>query len=174
MVTPFKGAEAGSIQIRDFRQDELEQLWAIDQSCFDRDLAYSRAELRFYLNLPRSFTLVAEVAPPAAQLPAAPGYSARAIAIGFVVAHPVRNTTGHIITIDVVKQWQRTGAGTQLLQGAEDRLKQLGCNRVELETAVNNVGAMAFYHSRGYHILRTIRGYYSNGLNALLMEKMLT
>jgi ribosomal-protein-alanine N-acetyltransferase len=144
--------------IRESHERDFERLWAIDQACFDAALAYSRAELRFYMRLPGAFTLVAE--------------SDGAI-LGFVVARAMRNGIGHIITIDVLEAARRAGTGSLLLAAAEDQLRQAACRAVTLETAVDNLAAISFYQRHAYSILRTLRGYYSNGLDALVMQKRL-
>jgi ribosomal protein S18 acetylase RimI-like enzyme len=40
-----------------------------------------------------------------------------------------------------------------------------------LETAVDNVAALLFYKRRGYNVLETFPRYYSNAMDALLLEK---
>jgi ribosomal-protein-alanine N-acetyltransferase len=145
-------------QIREFREPDFERLWAIDQACFEAALAYSRAELRFYMRLPGAFTLLAE---------------ADSGTVGFVVARAMRNAVGHVITIDVLEGARRGGTGSLLLVSAEDRLRQASCRAITLETAVDNMAAMAFYNRHQYSIVRTLRGYYSNGMDALVMQKRL-
>jgi ribosomal-protein-alanine N-acetyltransferase len=88
---------------------------------------------------------------------------------GFIVAH--RGPTGHIVTIDVDPGTRRSGVGSALLQAAEDRLHAAGSHAVGLETAVDNVSALAFYKRHGYSVLRTWPRYYSNGVDALVMKK---
>jgi len=58
-----------------------------------------------------------------------------------------------------------------LLDAAELRLRSAQCQLVRLETAVDNVAALLFYKRRGYNVLETIPRYYSNGMDALLLEK---
>ena len=48
-------------RIRESREGEFERLWTIDQACFDRELAYSRAELQFYMRTVGAFTLLGVV-----------------------------------------------------------------------------------------------------------------
>jgi ribosomal-protein-alanine N-acetyltransferase len=146
-------------RIRDYRPPDFDKLWAIDQACFDPQIAYSRAELKFYIALPGAFTLVAE--------------DERGEPVGFVVAHKQRGGIGHIVTIDIAESGRRKRLGSVLMQHAEERLHQQGCSAVTLETAVNNCPAIHFYKRLGYSIMRTLRGYYSNGLDALLMRKPL-
>ena len=80
---------------------------------------------------------------------------------------------GHIITIDVVAAARRFGVGSLLLRAAEDRLICAECRSVELETAVYNVSALSFYKRHGYSVIKTFPRYYSNGVDALVLEKNL-
>ena len=47
------------------------------------------------------------------------------------------------------------------------------CRSIELETAVDNVSALAFYKRHGYSVVKTFPRYYSNGMDALVLEKNL-
>jgi ribosomal-protein-alanine N-acetyltransferase len=152
-------------RLRDYRPGDFERLYALDQSCFDPQLAYSRAELRFYVRHPATFTIVADQSQPAET-------DDNAIA-GFLIAHRRRGGVGHVITIDVDAPYRRSRVGTLLMEEAERRLREQGCSAVTLETAVDNVAAISFYMKRGYSITHTLRGYYSNGLDALVMRKEL-
>ena len=81
--------------------------------------------------------------------------------------------TGHVITIDVDPSARRARVGSLLLRAAEDRLRTSGSRAVGLETAVDNVAALAFYKRLGYNVVRTWPRYYSNGVDALVMRKEL-
>jgi ribosomal-protein-alanine N-acetyltransferase len=153
--------------IRDFAPSDFDELWRIDQDCFPPGIAYSKAELRFYLRRPGSFTLVAVKAPVASDnSPSSAPYA------GFIVGEAVRRS-GHVITIDVVASNRRSGVGSLLLNAAEDRLCAVHCSSVELETAVDNVSALLFYKRHGYSVIKTSPRYYSNGVDALVLQKML-
>ena len=80
---------------------------------------------------------------------------------------------GHIITIDVVAGARRSGLGSKLIKAAEERLRAKGCRAVDLETAVDNLGALSFYKRHGYNVIRTWPRYYSNGVDALVLQKQL-
>jgi ribosomal-protein-alanine N-acetyltransferase len=84
-----------------------------------------------------------------------------------------RRKIGHIITIDVVEEARRTGVGKALLEAAEQRLFAAGAATVALETPVNNEAAIRFYKQQGYFVEKTVAGYYSGGLDALVMTKEL-
>ncbi|MGO9084857.1 MAG: GNAT family N-acetyltransferase [Candidatus Sulfotelmatobacter sp.] len=153
--------------IRDFRPEDFETLWRIDQECFPPGIAYSQQELRVYVRRRGSFTLVArEAATEAATEPAGGKI------VGFIVAYG--GLTGHIITIDVIAAARRSGVGSLLLTAAEGRLRNGGSKAVGLETAVDNAAALSFYKRHGYHVASTWPRYYPNGVDALVLTKNLT
>jgi ribosomal-protein-alanine N-acetyltransferase len=142
--------------IRDFKPEDFETLWRMDQECFPPGISYSKQELKTYIRGRGSFTLVATDAD-------------ESKVAGFIVVH--NGPTGHVITIDVVGRERRSGVGSLLLRAAEDRLLAEGSCAVGLETAVDNLGALSFYKRHGYHVIRTWPRYYSNGVDALVMKK---
>lgn len=153
--------------IRQYRDEDFKTLLAIDQSCFAPGIAYSAFELRTYIIRRNAFTLVAEERlEQDKSIAGAPNSSI----VGFIVGERLRNA-GHIITIDVRAEARRHKVGSALLELAEKELQQAKCGTVRLETAVDNLSALSFYKRHGYHVIKTIPRYYSNGLNALLLEK---
>ena len=170
------------VTIRNFEPADFETLWRIDQECFPPGISYSRAELKFYIRRAGAFTLVAVNPEPGAIaadpklgqgrkiIPPAP--SAHPTIAAFIVSEDHRGS-GHIITIDVVAAARRSGIGSLLLYAAEDRLRSLQCRSLELETAVDNLSALSFYKRHGYSVIKTHPRYYSNGADALVLEKQL-
>jgi ribosomal-protein-alanine N-acetyltransferase len=170
--------------VRDNRPEEFDTLWKIDQSCFAPGIAYSRYELRAYMRRGGTFTLVAEAAAESVDgnsvnrgrvgevLKRAGEVQEEADRVlGFLVAECGRRKIGHIITIDVRSEARRHRVGSALLDAAELRLLSAQCPLVRLETAVDNVAALLFYKRRGYNVLETFPRYYSNAMDALLLEK---
>ncbi|HZQ20607.1 MAG TPA: N-acetyltransferase [Terriglobales bacterium] len=150
--------------VRDFRPEDFETIWTLDQSCFAPGIAYSRYELLTYMRRPGAFTLVAE----------STELSSRGTSIlGFVVAETGRRETGHVITIDVQAAARRYGVGSTLLSAAEEKLRIAKSHAIRLETAVDNTSALQFYKRHGYDVIRVIPHYYSNSVDALLLEKNL-
>ena len=145
--------------IRDFKPEDFDTLWRMDQECFPPGIAYSRQELKAYLRHRGSFTLVADD-------------TEQGKTQGFIVVHG--GPIGHIITIDVLAGARRSGVGSLLLRAAEERLGSNGCRAVGLETAVDNLAALAFYKRHGYSVIRTWPRYYSNGVDALVLKKELS
>lgn len=152
--------------VRDYRREDFDTLWAIDQSCFPPGISYSQYELRSYVRLPDAFTLVAESAVEPTEEPEQRGPEI----LGFLVAECSRRV-GHVVTIDVRSEARRHRIGSALLDIAESRLGAANCRLVRLETAVDNVSALAFYKRRGFDVVKTIPRYYSNHVDALLLEK---
>ena len=144
--------------LRDFKPEDFETLWRIDQECFPPGIAYSRQELKIYMRRREAFTLVAA------------NREDHKIA-GFIVACGC--PTGHIITIDVLPTARRSGLGSLLLRHAEERLRKTGSKAVGLETAVDNTVALSFYKRHGYNVIHTSPRYYSNGVDALVLQKEL-
>ncbi len=151
--------------IRDFKPEEFEILWRLDQECFPPGMAYSKQELKSYMKRRGAFTLVADQA----IANQAVANQADDKVAGFIVVQD--GTTGHVITIDVDRAARRSGVGSLLLRAAEDRLRAQGSRTVGLETAVDNLAALAFYKRHGYNVIRPWPRYYSNGVDALVMKK---
>ncbi|HYM77651.1 MAG TPA: N-acetyltransferase [Candidatus Dormibacteraeota bacterium] len=147
-----------ALVIRDFKPEDFEALWRMDQECFPPGISYSKQELKSYIRHKGAFTLVV-TDPDKGEIH------------GFLIGHGA--ASGHIITIDVSAGARRSGVGSLLLRAAEDRLRTAGCHTVGLETAVDNVTALSFYKRHGYSVIRTWPHYYSNGVDALVLRKEL-
>ena len=147
--------------LREFRAEDFEVLWDVDQRCFPPGIAYPRTDLASYIKRRGSFTVVAERA------------GEKPSVAGFIVAEASRRGVGHIITIDVLPASRRGGLGSQLLAAAEDRLRRVPCHTVVLETAVDNASALAFYKRHHYCVVKIVPRYYSTGVDAFVLEKQL-
>lgn len=170
------------IKLRGFRREDFDTLWRIDQECFVPGIAYSRLELATYIRRRGSSTFVAETAAVRAGIPswekmlpgqAVPADPANSGILGFIVSDLNRRGIGHIISIDVLPEARRLGVGSRLLAAGENRLRTAGCHGVVLETAVDNQAALAFYKRHGYHAVRAVPHYYSNGVDAIVLAKSL-
>ena len=166
--------------VRDFEPADFDALWRIDQNCFPPGISYSRTELKTYMRRRGSFTLVAVDTARGATVDPVLGKpkklspainSVASVLAGFIVAEGANQASGHIITIDVIATARRFGIGSLLLHAAEDRMRVAGCRSVELETAVDNVSALSFYKRHAYTVFKTYPHYYSNGADALVLQK---
>ena len=162
--------------LREFRREDFDSLWRIDQECFAPGIAYSRLELAAYIRLRGAFTLVAAPRPGQRQSPVDKTGTVKEVpskVLGFIVAQAKRGGAGHILTIDVPDSNRRLGIGSKLLATAEDRMRAAPCHCVVLETAVDNAVALAFYKRNHYNVVKTIPRYYSNGVDAFVLKKEL-
>ena len=166
MRTPTDSSKV-TLRLREYRPQDFEALWRLDQVCFEEGISYNEAELKHYLNLKTAFTLIVEADVSHADVPAMS-------ICGFIIAHRRRGGFGHILTIDVDPACRQRGIGTMLLQQAHERLAREGCHTMFLETAVNNVAALAFYKQHGYSVVRTLpRYYHATGMDAFLLSAKL-
>ncbi|HEV2272589.1 MAG TPA: N-acetyltransferase [Acidobacteriaceae bacterium] len=165
LLAPDRGVNPGprpEIRVRAYRRHDLPRLYELDQSCFPPDIAYSRADLRYFLASPRCFCWVAE----------SPSDSVA----GFIIVERVRRSgsmTGHIVTIDVGAQMRRQGVGRLLMETAEEQLTREGAILMSLEVAEDNLPAQVFYRRLGFAEVGRIPKYYAARQDARVMEKRL-
>jgi len=146
---------AAPITLRDLRADDLEAAWALDQSCFEEGIAYSRAEIRSFIARPGAIALGAE----------SDGRLA-----GFAIAER-RARRGHVVTIDIAASSRRRGLGRRLFAELLQRLEGAGATRIRLEVDVRNAGAIRFYEGLGFARTRTLHSYYGKGLDGYEMVR---
>ncbi len=142
------------VSIRDARVSDLARLHEIDALCFDRDIAFSRAELLFYLRHARSHAKAAE---------------RMGTVVGFAIGRVEGEFHGHLITLDVVPEARRAGIGTALVEVVHDEFRRAGVFLAVLEVDVTNTGALRFYEKLGYERVETLRGYYRGRSDAYRM-----
>src|ERR1700735_5499207 len=148
------------IQLRSFQTRDLARLHQLDRVCFEPEIAYSKAELQYFLTHPRCSCWIAEQ--PESKL------------AGFVIierAHLNGRPAGHIVTLDVDPAVRRHGLGTLLMLTAEEAMKQDGAAWMSLEVAENNVPARHFYRNLGFITRGKIAKYYGGTIDAEVMEK---
>lgn len=89
--------------------------------------------------------------------------------VGYAVAEH-RGGHNHLVSIAVHPILRRSGIGTRLLRALEERIEKRKAFRLEVRES--NLPAIEFYREHGFHRTRVVRGYYSDGEDALLMEKL--
>lgn len=145
-------------QLRSYRPQDFETLYQIDQQSFDREVAYSRAEMRAYLKLPGAECVIAE--------------TDRGNRAGFCLAAHEEGI-GYLVTMDVLPEYRRRGMASALLRETESRLGASQVIEVWLETATDNEPAIAFWQKHGYRKQGVRKGYYPGGRDAYTMRKVL-
>ena len=91
--------------------------------------------------------------------------------VGFVAGDPrPRDGWGWIATIAVDPGYRRRGIGRALLHACESRLS---VPKVRLTVRLSNHISISMYDKEGYMCIERWKGYYSDGDDAMLMEKSL-
>ncbi len=157
--TEDRAPHTGSVVLRDILPSDFEELYRLDQVCFEPGIAYSRKELARFLDIPTAQGVVAE--------------QARTIA-GFAIGYLAGRRVAHVVTLDVHPEQRRRGLGRELLQELLARFARAGAREARLEVSVENAAAVAFYEALGFRRRRReLRHYYGPGLHAYEMGKKL-
>ncbi|MCB9110978.1 MAG: GNAT family N-acetyltransferase [Anaerolineales bacterium] len=91
--------------------------------------------------------------------------------VGFIAGDPRRREGwGWIATVAVATTFRRRGIGTALLHACE---QQLGVPRSRLTVRISNTGAISLYERESYKTIDVWKAYYSDGEDAIVMEKNL-
>jgi ribosomal-protein-alanine N-acetyltransferase len=134
---------------------DLGALRKLEQACFDKD-AWPVLDLIAVLTFPEVVRLKAMLD---GQM------------IGFVAGDPRRRDGwAWIATIGVDPRYQRRGVGRALLLACESRLN---VPRVRLTVRLSNTGAISLYEKEGYKTIDIWKGYYVDGEDGIVMEKIL-
>ena len=144
----------GHPSIRNYRREDLSTLHEIDRICFPDYMAYSRAELAFYLGHPAAISKVAEL---------------DGRIFGFVVGRMESSACAHVITLDVIPEARRRGVGSALMELLHEEFRARGITQVVLEVAAVNEEAQRFYARLGYGHVGTLRHYYKARVDAFRM-----
>jgi ribosomal-protein-alanine acetyltransferase len=123
---------------------------ALDADIFGRD-AWNRAQVADEVSSPTHVVMVAE-------------HEGGVIGYG---CSSVAGDVADLLRIAVDPEFRRGGVATQLLRALHDRAA--GADRMLLEVASSNVGALAFYAGHGYAEISRRRRYYANGDDAVVM-----
>lgn len=77
----------------------------------------------------------------------------------------------HVLNLGVRPRYRRRGLARRLLRGAENELVRRGGESMILEVRESNTGARGLYHSLDYEEIGCRPGYYSDGEDAVVMQK---
>ncbi len=92
--------------------------------------------------------------------------------VGFIAGdRREKNELGWIATIGVLPEYRRLGIASALILECEARLET---PRIRLNVRRSNQGAIELYKLLGYRSVSTWPGYYQDGEDALIFEKVKT
>ena len=142
------------LRIRNYRPQDLDDLYKIDQICFPAYIAFSRAEFVSYLNHPKRIARVAE---------------ASGRIIGFILARIQSSSYARILTLDVVPDARQCRVGMRLMTVLHKELARLKIGACVLEVGVRNIAAQRLYEKLHYKTIGILSGYYRKREDAYRM-----
>ena len=148
----------GEFLVRRAKPADLDRILEIEDESFGKD-AYERKLFAAYLRKSGDFFLVARQA---------------GKICGYILARPTRGRmpSAELVSIAVARAARGTGAGLVLMDSLWRRLARGGIVRLVLMVKVTNRRARRFYDRYGFEKMRIVTGYYEDGRDGLMMEKV--
>jgi ribosomal protein S18 acetylase RimI-like enzyme len=144
--------------IRLARVEELDQLLALENRCFEHD-RLSRRSFRHFLTSDTASCLVAE-------------RSGELLGYALVLFHG-RTALARLYSMAVAPEHQGQGLGRFLLEATETAALDGGAAVMRLEVHPQNFAAIALYRRAGYLEFGVYRGFYEDDSDALRMQHVL-
>lgn len=130
-------------------------MMALEKLCFGRD-AWSALDVAAALTFPDTVRLKAE-------------FDDEMIGVVIGDIRP-RQNVGWIATIAVHPAYRRRGLGRRMLRACEHAIDM---PHIKLTLRPSNKAALNLYKQEGYEAIQSLRDYYADGAEALVMEKRL-
>lgn len=89
------------------------------------------------------------------------------LVLGFWEGEPV----GHVMSVAVHPDHQGKKLGRKLMEHAEFRALEHGCNQLRLEVRRGNMAARELYNHLGYKEIEVLEDYYGPGVDGILYLK---
>lgn len=156
-----RSSPAQRIRVEESGLSDLEKIYELERECFGKN-AYSKSFIRFLLADLSTIALKA--------------VNDRGEIIGSVIGRVEKSSgkvIGRVYTIDVKPEQRRKGVGRMLLERLEKEFREMGCEKIVLEVAVDNEPAIKLYESMGYRFAAKLKNYYGPGRDAYRAEKNL-
>lgn len=151
---------ADGLRVRAAGLDDLEDLLALEQACFQGD-RISRRQFRYLLTRGNARTLVATEA----RLPGL---------LGYVMVLFSRGTSlARLYSIAVRASARGRGVGRRLVEAAEAAARDEASADLRLEVRRDNTASLALFRQMGYREFGTIEDYYEDHMGALRLQKSL-
>jgi [ribosomal protein S18]-alanine N-acetyltransferase len=154
-----KEFDLARLVIRDYQPRDLPTLIDIDSHCFAKGIAYTEADFQRFLKKKKSATLIGQ-------------FGTQIIGFAITVTSS-KNKLMHLVTLDILPEWQGKGVGKRLLEHIIRQARRDNVERINLEVAEDNYKAIQFYLNHGFQTVKRLRGYYSEDCHALYMTKVL-
>ncbi len=142
-----------------YKPGDFEELYAIEEICFQPPLRFSRVYMRELINGRRSATWIAEE----------DGAMAGFAIVEWSVTK--RGTSAYIPTIEVLPVQRGRGVGRGLMCRLEQSAREAGAVAIGLHVDVENADAIRLYESQSYQRAGLSDHFYGPGQSAYLYKK---
>jgi len=149
------------VNYRPYVAEDFDQLYALEERCFEPPFRFSRRMMRALLRHPNSAAWVAEE---------------NGKMVGFAIVEWTErgsDSTAYIQTIEVSPDARRHGVGEELLNWIECTAAGAGANSIWLHVETENAGAIRLYEAQGYRCQGRKENFYPLGQAALVFAKKL-
>jgi ribosomal-protein-alanine N-acetyltransferase len=154
----------GEIFLRDYRANDFEAMFRLDEDCFTEEFRFDRGSMREFAEERNAIVRVAEK--PGGEI------------AGFVIVHLERvgsEWRAYVVTLDVALEHRRKGLARRLMTEVETCAFAGGVRWMQLHVFTGNAGAIHFYEQLGYERISVKRGFYGAvGLDAFVYGKELS
>jgi ribosomal protein S18 acetylase RimI-like enzyme len=140
---------------------DFEQLYALEEACFEQPSRFSRRYMRLLVQRARAATWIAEES----------GQT-----LGFAVVDWTDGKSGfraYIQTVEVARDARGRGIGRELLNRIEGSARLAGARLIWLHVEEGNTAAIRLYEAQGYGCEGREEDYYPAGRAALIYVKRL-
>jgi ribosomal-protein-alanine N-acetyltransferase len=95
------------------------------------------------------------------------------VVVGYVVFHVVDDYS-QVLSVAVKPEFRKVGFGAKLIREAINESVRAGVSRMGLEVRKSNAAAFGLYQEIGFHVVRIVQSFYSDGEDAYSMEIAIT
>jgi len=145
------------INLREYRQGDLDAMYALDVECFEPAFRFSHRAMRGFAEAQGAMSVLAV---------------SEGNLVGFCVAQ-MEDQVGYVVTLDVAAPWRRKGVARSLMAALEEKVSVAGGRAMALHVFTGNQAAIRLYEGIGYGRVGTTEGFYGPGRDALVYGKRL-
>lgn len=149
------------MQYRLYSPEDFEDLYAVEQVCFQPPFRFGRGYMHRLVRRTATATWLAEEG----------GRMA-----GFAIVEMAKSAgemAGYIVTLEVLPEFRRRGAGRELLRLVEQSARDAHVRTLWLHVDVTNSGAIRLYEAHGFHGEGRVENFYAARRAALVYKKKL-
>ncbi len=151
-----------AMNYRRYRPDDFEQLYSIEEVCFQPPFRFGRRLMKSLIGNPQSATWIAE------ETDRMSGFAIVEFAL------EPKHETAYIQTIEVLPQFRRQGVALELLRLLEESAVAVGAALIWLHVDAENDAAIRLYRSQGYELKGRHENYYARSRAAEVYAKPLS